>query len=139
VPDRIPPPAARHPAEALELVCMAVSDGDLDAALAQYEEGAILRPWARPAAAHDEAARHTLSQLMRLRLPLSIQVRAVLPADELALILGDRQMAGTDPECREIELSGLGATVVRRQSGGSWRIAADAWRLSGPGAASEPD
>ena len=35
--DLIPPVVARYPAEAAELVCVAVSDGDLEAALAQYE------------------------------------------------------------------------------------------------------
>ena len=38
--DLIPPVAARYPAEAAELVCVAISDGDLEAALAQYEPGA---------------------------------------------------------------------------------------------------
>ena len=37
--DLIPPVVARYPAEAAELVCVAVSDGDLEAALAQYEPG----------------------------------------------------------------------------------------------------
>jgi hypothetical protein len=43
--DPIAPPAARWPGEAPELVSLAVSDGDLGAALAQYEHGALLRPW----------------------------------------------------------------------------------------------
>jgi hypothetical protein len=37
VPDPIAPPVAGRPAEAVELVSLAVSDGDLEAALAQYE------------------------------------------------------------------------------------------------------
>ena len=44
--DPIAPPAASQPAEAVELVCQAVSGGDLEAAIAQYEVGAVLRPWA---------------------------------------------------------------------------------------------
>ena len=47
VPDPIAPPTASRPAEAVELVSLAVSDGDLEAALAQYETRAVLRPWAR--------------------------------------------------------------------------------------------
>ena len=43
--DPITPPAARWPAEAPELVSLAVSDGDPGAALAQYGRGALLRPW----------------------------------------------------------------------------------------------
>jgi hypothetical protein len=40
--DPILPPAARRPEEAVELVPAALSDGDLEAALAQYERGAAL-------------------------------------------------------------------------------------------------
>ena len=43
--DLIPPVVARYPAEAAELVCVAVSDGDLEAALAQYEPAAAARLW----------------------------------------------------------------------------------------------
>ena len=43
--DPIKPPAARRPEEALELVSQALSDGDLEAALAQYEKSALLACW----------------------------------------------------------------------------------------------
>ena len=134
LPDPIAPLVASQPAEAVELVCLAVSDGDLEAALAQYEAGAVLRPWARdPGGATDDVA-DALIQLMDLRLPLSVRIRAVVPGDGVALIVGERHIAGTGPGRERIQLSGAGATVVRRQQGGSWRIAADAWCLDGPGA-----
>jgi ketosteroid isomerase-like protein len=75
-----------------------------------------------------------LIQLMDLRLPLSVRIRAVVPADGVALVLGERHVVGTGPDCEPVQLSGAGATVVRRQQGGSWRIVAEAWYLSGPGA-----
>ena len=40
--DPISPPVARRPEETVELVAAALSDGDLEAVLAQYERGAIL-------------------------------------------------------------------------------------------------
>ena len=43
--DPIQPPAARQPEEALELASQALSDGDLEAALAQYEPQARLVTW----------------------------------------------------------------------------------------------
>jgi hypothetical protein len=46
VPDPIASPTAGRPVEAVEVVSLAVSDGDLEAALAQYEAGAVLQPWA---------------------------------------------------------------------------------------------
>jgi ketosteroid isomerase-like protein len=130
--DPIGPPAAHRPGEALELVSMALSDGDLEAALAQYEAAAVLRPWASgpdPAG----SVRDLLTTLMAVRLPLPVSVQSVLPAGELALVLGERRMSGRAPDGRPVALRGLGSTVVRRQPGGAWRIVADAWRLDGPG------
>lgn len=41
--DPIQPPTARRPQEVLDLVSQALSDGDLEAALAQYGSTALLR------------------------------------------------------------------------------------------------
>jgi ketosteroid isomerase-like protein len=117
----------------VELVSLAVSDGDLDAALAQYEAGAVSRPWARDPGGDADSVAGALIRLMDLRLPLSVRIRAVVPGDGFALVVGERNIAGAGPDRERIQLSGAGSTVVRRQQGGSWRIAADAWRLDGPG------
>jgi ketosteroid isomerase-like protein len=138
VPDPITPPMASRPAEAVELVSLAISDGDLEAAVAQYETGAVLRPWARDQDGDTGSVAEALSQLMDLRLPLSVRIRAVVPGDGLALVVGERYIAGTGPDCERIQLSGAGATVVRRQPGGSWRIVADAWCLDGSDAGEAP-
>jgi ketosteroid isomerase-like protein len=134
VPDPIAPPVASRPAEAVELVSQAVSDGDLEAALVQYEAGAVLRPWARDPGVDTDGVADALIQLMDLRLPVSVRILAVLPTEGLVLIVGERHIVGTGPDCEPIQLSGAGATVVRRQQGGSWLIAADAWYLDGPAA-----
>jgi len=134
VPDPIAPPAASRPAEAVELVALAVSDGDLDAALAQYEAGAVLRPWARDPGGDTDCVADALIRLMNLRLPLSVRIRAIVPGDGVALVLGEWHIAGTGPDREPIQLTGAGATVVRRQQAGSWRITADAWCLDGPAA-----
>ena len=134
MPDPITPPMANRPAEAVELVTLAVSGGDLETALAQYEAGAVLWPWARDPGGETDGVADALVRLMNLRLPLSARIRAVVPGDGLALVLGERRIAGTGPDGEPIQLTGTGATVVRRQQAGSWRIAADAWCLNGPAA-----
>jgi ketosteroid isomerase-like protein len=128
--DPIAPPAARWPAEAAELVALAVSDGDLGAALAQYELAASLVPWATDHAADQPAVKDTMSAIMRLRLPLATRLVTVLPADGLAMLVCERSIEGTGPDGAQVRLRGVGCTVVRPQHDGSWRIAADAWRLS---------
>jgi ketosteroid isomerase-like protein len=131
--DPIGPPAARRPEEALQLVSLALSDGDLEAALAQYERGALLLPWAKEQA-HPASVRDLLAGLMAWRVPLSVAVCAVLPAGDLALVLADWRMSGRVAGSRQIELSGRGSALVRQQPDGAWCIVADAWRLDGSGA-----
>ena len=66
---------------------------------------------------------------MALRLPLAVQIGTVLRAPGLALVICERQTAGTGPDGEEIKYRGNGCAVVRAQPDGTWRIAADAWHL----------
>ena len=134
MPDPIPPPAAGRPEEALELLAQALSDGDLEAALAQYEPGAHLATW--PPGPED-TIRGALTCFMALRLPLTMQIGTVLRADGVALVSCARHTTGTGPDGEEVEYRGLGAAVVRAQPDGTWRIAADAWHLA-PGTRGTP-
>jgi ketosteroid isomerase-like protein len=126
--DPIKPPAARRPEEALELVSQALSDGDLEAALAQYEKTALLAYWPS-VIRHDSDVRETLTVFMALRLPLSVRVAIVLESPELALVVCERRVAGTDPDGEKVRLTGHGCAMLRPQPDGSWRIAADVWHV----------
>jgi ketosteroid isomerase-like protein len=133
MPDPIEPPAAKRPAEALELVSQALSDGDLEAALAQYESSAMLAywpQWRREATDGRGDMRSTLTCFMTLRLPLSLRITTVLEGSELALVICERRVAGTGPDGEPVQLSGLGCAVLRPQPDGAWRIAADAWSVA---------
>lgn len=149
--DPIAPSVARHAEETVELVCQAVSGGDLEAAVAQYESDALLRPWASGGSAPSGSAASNgavavpspgptasqstallLRHLMDLRLPLVVRVREIVAAGDLALVVGERMMDGVGTAGQRVSFRGVGATVVRRQPGGGWRIAADAWQLTGP-------
>ena len=102
--DPISPPTARRPEETVELVSAALSDGDLEAVLAQYERGAVLQPWAAGAGCNGGSLRDTIADLMALRLPLSATVHAVLASGDLALVLGKREIAGTGPASERVRL-----------------------------------
>ena len=126
--DLIRPPVARRPEEALELVSQPLSDGDLEAALAQYEKGALLAYW--PQADNDDGdLRSTLTSFMALRLPLSVRIVTVLEGPGLALVICERRVAGTGPDGEQVRLSGHGCAALRPQPDGAWRIAADAWHV----------
>ncbi|TVZ06181.1 hypothetical protein EAS64_01690 [Trebonia kvetii] len=145
--DPIAPPAARRPSEAAELVALAVSDGDLGAAVAQYEPAAALLPLASQDGGDGLAGRdspnghpgnggdgrrlaETMAGIMRLRLPLDVRLIAVLPAAGLTMLVCERRIAGQGPDGQPVSLHGVGCTVVRPQDDGTWRIAADAWQLT---------
>ncbi len=131
--DPIPPPAARQPEEALELLSQAISDGDLEAALAQYEKTAPISAWpevaAKPAADAGRDVRSMLLSLMALRIPLAVRIDTVLRTPDLALVVCERCIRGTGPDGEPVWLCGLGCVVLRPQPDGAWRIAADAWRV----------
>ncbi|MGH3186804.1 MAG: YybH family protein [Streptosporangiaceae bacterium] len=129
--DPIEPLAARGPQEALELLSQALSDGDLEAALAQYEGTAMLAPWRADGSVHlaDDGVRDALTWFMALRLPLSVRIGTVLATSDLALVTCERRIAGTDPDGKPVRLAGHGCAIVRPQPDGAWRIAADAWHL----------
>jgi hypothetical protein len=146
VSDLIRPPVARRPEEALELVSQALSDGDLEAALAQYEKGALLAYWpqywprgddppgtprrTRGTSYHgNDDVGQALASFMALRLPLSVRITSVLESPELALVICERRVAGTGPDGEQVQLTGHGCAVLRPQPDGAWRIAADAWSV----------
>jgi ketosteroid isomerase-like protein len=132
VSDPIRPPAARWASQTAEFVSLAVSDGDLGAAVAQYEPAAALRAWADERA-DGGSLEQTMSDIMQLRLPLDTRLVAVLPAEGLTMLVCERRIDGVGPDGVPVKLRGVGCTVVRPQRDGSWRIAADAWQLSGHG------
>jgi ketosteroid isomerase-like protein len=132
--DPIQPPAARRPEEALELVSQALSDGDLEAALAQYEKTALLTYWPQNPGGD---VRDALTAFMALRLPLSVRIVLVLESPELALVVVERRVAGTGPDDAPVRLTGHGCAMLRPQPDGSWRIAADVWHV-GPEASAAP-
>jgi ketosteroid isomerase-like protein len=137
VSDLIEPPAARRPEEALEFLSQAISDGDIEAALAQYEGSAILARWPGRQADGGRDVRDALTDLADLRLPLWVRVAGVLEAPGLALVICERRVAGIGPDGEHVRLEGHGCAALRPQPDGAWRIAADAWD-SGKGHVDSP-
>ena len=127
MPDPIAPPVARRATEAVELVCQALSDGDLDAALAQYENPAQLQTRARPAPG--ASPRDSLHELMDLRLPVSLTIQEILQVSGLTVVICERRISGLGPDCEPIRLRGYGFAAVRPRPDGAWRIAIDSWCL----------
>jgi len=127
-PDLIDPPAAHEPSQVLLLACAALTDGDLEAAVALYEPGATLSWGPDHTAAGHAAIRRVLAGVMDLRLPLRARSVRVLRAGPLALITAERALTGTGPDGVAVALTGPAALIARCQPAGTWLAAADQWR-----------
>ena len=132
--DLIEPPVARGPAEVLLLACAALTDGDLEAAVALYEPDATLAWGQDHSAAGHPAIRQVLAGVMDMRLPLRARAVQVLRAGPLALVTGERTLTGTGLDGVAVTLTGPTALIARCQPDGTWRTAADRWQpFPGPG------
>jgi ketosteroid isomerase-like protein len=128
------PPAAREPAEVLLLACAALTDGDLEAAVALYEPDAALCWGQDHTAAGHAAIRRILAGVMDMRLPLRARSVHVLRTGALALITGERTLTGTGLDGAAVTLTGPTALIARCQPDGTWLTAADQWLpCPGPG------
>ena len=105
---------ARTPADVDRLFAEAISRGDLDAALAYYEDQASLVPQPGQVVRGAAALREAVGGLVALKGPLDITVEEVVEAGEIALLRSRWTLRGTGHDGQPVALAGAGAEVVRR-------------------------
>jgi uncharacterized protein (TIGR02246 family) len=112
---------ARSPEEIHQVLAAAFNAGDLDAFMEVHEEGAtaLLPPEGRPVSGR-EAIRAAMTGIFAQRPRAEIEVLAKLQAGDLALT-----HASVHVVAGELEVTGLGTIVSRRQPDGSWQIVLD--------------
>jgi ketosteroid isomerase-like protein len=125
VPDAIPPPAAHRPDEVCALVSAALSDGDLDAAMAHYEAEPVTAPGDGRIVRGRTALRQLLAAAAATRRLYTVDVALVLEAGDLALVQGTWRSSGADERGAPVSGTGSYCSVVRRGADGTWRIAVD--------------
>jgi ketosteroid isomerase-like protein len=67
-----------------------------------------------------ESIRRTLQDFIDMGVKLKASVKRVLKANNLALLITEWSINGTQPGGKPINLTGKGTVVVRRQSDGAW-------------------
>jgi uncharacterized protein (TIGR02246 family) len=118
-------PTARTPADVDRLFAEALSAGDLEGALAMYEEDACF------VRAHDEVARGraqiraALAELISLAPTLDCYEIDVLENGDLAVLRARWRFAGTGLDGQPFESDGRSIEVVRRQPDGTWLFTID--------------
>jgi uncharacterized protein (TIGR02246 family) len=117
--------AARKPEEVDQMFAQAFSAGDLEALVALYEPGAALVLESGKTVTGRDAIRETLQGFLTLCSNFRIEVISMVPAGDVALVRSDWSLTGTGPGGYQVELSGHGVEVVRRQPDGAWLYAID--------------
>jgi len=69
-----------------------------------------------------ESIRRTLQDFIGKGAKLEARVKRVLQADNLALLITEWSLNGTEPDGRIFNLTGRGTVVLRRQSDDTWLI-----------------
>ena len=116
---------ARKPEEANILVCEALTDGDIEAALALYEPNASFAPEPGQVVTGKEAIREVMNGFLALKPTLTIEVPTVLESGDIALLYSKWSLEGTGPDGKPMTMSGNGREVVRRQANGDWLFVID--------------
>src|SRR5438045_2427458 len=99
---------AKTPADIDRLFGEAVTRGDVEAALACYEEGASLVPQPGQVVSGAAALREAVGGLVARKGPLDIRVEEVVEAGELALLRSRWTLRGTGPDGQPLEMAGAG-------------------------------
>ncbi len=129
-PEPIAPATADKPAEALRLVCEALSEGDLEAAVALYEPEATLALFAQKSARRTEEVRAALDELMQTRLPVRAAITREVVTGDFALVFAVRGISGRSIDGSVVQLAGEGGAMLRRAGHHGWRLVVDDWNLT---------
>jgi uncharacterized protein (TIGR02246 family) len=113
------------PAKTVVRLAEAINRGDLDAALALYEQDAVMMVQPGQLARGAAELRNALAGFIALKPTLRMQAEQVVEAGDLALYLGRWSLRGTDPSGQPVALSGESSDILRRGKDGRWLIALD--------------
>jgi uncharacterized protein (TIGR02246 family) len=116
---------ARTPADVDRLFAEALSAGDLDGALAMYEDDAVYIDGNGLRARGREQIRAALAGLIAMNCTLDCYEIDVVENNDLAVLRARWVFTGTNAEGQPFESRGRSIEVVRRQADGAWRFAID--------------
>lgn len=118
-------PIAHTPADVDRLFAEAISSGDLDGALAMYEEDACFDDGrGNPAYGHDQI-RRALADLIAQSSTLNCYEIDVVENGDLAVLRARWIYSGTDADGQPFENRGRSIEIVRRQPDDSWKFTID--------------
>jgi ketosteroid isomerase-like protein len=115
---------ADRPEEVPAVFAERFNSGDATALAQVYEDGAVLVPQpGTPVTGPDLHAAN--GRLQKLGVPISVRPRHVYRNGDLALLIVDWAIDGTDRDGRAVHVEGTATDVARRGSDGRWRYVID--------------
>jgi len=117
---------ARSPEEIHPTFAAAFNAGDESALIELYENEAALMPDPEHVLTGTEQVRAALKQFLALNGRMTAEVKHVVQAGDLALLVAEWSITGSGADGSPVELASRSIEVARRQADGSWRYVIDA-------------
>jgi uncharacterized protein (TIGR02246 family) len=112
-------------AQVIERFAAHLNDGDVDAALALYDDQAVFAVQPGQIVRGREEIRAALQGFAALKPTLSGEIVKVLETDHHAVVFNRWNLIGTSPDGAPIEMGGTSADVLRRDDTQQWRVLID--------------
>lgn len=109
-----------------ELFQEAMNEGDLDKAIALYDDNAVfVQEPGKPAVTGLENIRRVLEEFQAIKPKLKVEMMQFVEADDVAFFTLKWEINGTTPDGEEISVSSYDGNVVKRQTDGTWKTIID--------------
>jgi uncharacterized protein (TIGR02246 family) len=115
----------KSPAETVNSLIEAISNGDLEAAMRLYEPDAVIVAQPGNIARGRDAVHAAIAGFIALKPVLKSEAFEVVEAGNIALFCSRWSLVGTAPDGNKVEISGESSDVLRRQPDGRWLVAID--------------
>lgn len=113
------------PEEVLSSVVDGINTGNMDSVLTLYESAACFTPKPGQIVKGQQSIRQNLQVFIDMKGKLESNVKRVLQASDLALIISEWSFNGTGPDGNPVNFASTATDVLRRQSDGTWLITID--------------
>jgi len=112
----------KTPEELLDLQVEEFNIGNISFLMTLYEKEACFASKPGQDAKDVESIRKAFQSLIDMGCKLKAKPKRVLLASDLALLITEWSINGTEPDGKPINLTGRGTVVLRRQSDDTWLI-----------------
>ena len=112
----------KTPEELLDLQVEEFNIGNISFLMTLYEKEACFASKPGQVAKDVESIRKAFQSLIDMGCKLKNKPKRVLLANDLALLITEWSINGTEPDGKPINLTGRGTVVLRRQSDDTWLI-----------------